>query len=213
MKITLYYNIDDDILTLNNPIVEETDSKTKISTPIDRTESKKTNHKNALNAVQNNNKNDDFHGDTTIDSNKKSEKSLNALITQLHVLQNLNQNDVQHNTKDFNYEKEMNALDVNNKKPNAEKQSLEIYDDQDEMLISKHKLDEISKEIDDIIVQTNNISRIDEMTQSYNKALEEIVLSAIKPYLSDWLNDNLHDLVKEILTKEIKNMLSHKKIK
>ncbi|BEP30765.1 MAG: hypothetical protein WBIAU1_02430 [Wolbachia endosymbiont of Drosophila biauraria] len=43
-----------------------------------------------------------------------------------------------------------------------------------------------------------------------NLTVEELVTSLLKPQLSEWLNKYLHALVKEVVEKELKDIINNK---
>ncbi|WP_225416104.1 DUF2497 domain-containing protein [Wolbachia endosymbiont of Brugia malayi] len=49
-----------------------------------------------------------------------------------------------------------------------------------------------------------------EQQKKSNLTVEELVISLLKPQLPEWLNNYLHTLVKEVVEKELKDIINNK---
>ena len=74
-------------------------------------------------------------------------------------------------------------------------------------LLGDKVVTESSSYIKQLVSATNVKSSSDGTLLNPNVRLEDIVRDAIKPYLVDWLEKNLPNIVKEIVTKEIKRII------
>ncbi|CAK8163588.1 conserved hypothetical protein [Candidatus Xenohaliotis californiensis] len=74
----------------------------------------------------------------------------------------------------------------------------------DSSIISTNSAKETVNEIGSLLRTINN-----KRNKKIHKGttIEDLVIEAIKPYLANWINDNLPDLVKNIVEKEIKKLI------
>lgn len=79
------------------------------------------------------------------------------------------------------------------------------YQRDDESIISIDSAKETANEIGSLLRTINNKKN---KRISKGTTVEDLVIEAIKPYLSSWMNENLSELVKNIVEKEIKKIIS-----
>ncbi|MDG7056216.1 MAG: DUF2497 domain-containing protein [Wolbachia endosymbiont of Meromenopon meropis] len=72
-------------------------------------------------------------------------------------------------------------------------------------LILKENIEEIRKLLESVQIELQ--CKQQKMT---NLTVEELITSLLKPQLSEWLNKHLHALVREIIEKELKNIIGSK---
>ena len=48
--------------------------------------------------------------------------------------------------------------------------------------------------------------------QDVNSSLEDLVLSLLRPYLKEWLNENLPTLVERLVQKEVERLVKNVKL-
>ncbi len=82
----------------------------------------------------------------------------------------------------------------------------ESDNDFNDSLISKENIDASSAEIQHLVEEVYKSHR---SSNGYNLTIEELAINLLKPELSKWLNNHLHNLVKEIVEKEIKHITSN----
>ena len=82
-------------------------------------------------------------------------------------------------------------------------------DNQADFSISKESAESTANEIKHLIDQIHSSRKHSGLPIENSITIEEMVMSMIKPELSKWLNINLPRLVKEVVEKEIKNIIEH----
>jgi cell pole-organizing protein PopZ len=75
-----------------------------------------------------------------------------------------------------------------------------------EKLLSEEVIGESSKYISDFVDQLLRAKLFNE--QGSADQLRRLTVEVVKPYMQDWLNKNLPLIVREILSKEIKNLIT-----
>lgn len=73
-------------------------------------------------------------------------------------------------------------------------------------LISDESATKSSSELQKLVKSVSK-SAVDHMSMRNGTTLEDIVIEAIKPYLSSWLDENLPIMVKSIVEKEIRKLI------
>lgn len=70
-----------------------------------------------------------------------------------------------------------------------------------ESLLSKENIDAVSAEVQHLIEEVDKSCKL---SKGYSLTLEELAIKLLEPQLKEWLNNHLHNLVKEIVEKEIR---------
>lgn len=106
----------------------------------------------------------------------------------------------------FNHNKQSVAQSNNNATPDTSTNNL----------LSETAAQTISSEINEFVqkaqtVAENKIMQEETAAHSGAGAIESFMIELIKPELKRWLDENLPSLVKKIIEKEIKNLVTNKK--
>ena len=75
-----------------------------------------------------------------------------------------------------------------------------------EKLLTDEVIGESTKAITEFVDQILHVKLFNE--QGSAEQLRKLAIDAIKPYMQDWLNKNLPPIVREVLNKEIKDLVS-----
>ena len=109
--------------------------------------------------------------------------------------------------KDFSIEQIINSIRqviINKKYDDSDSEVLELLDIVDDV---NHK-ENINKKIQylsNIKSQFKNVSSSQQ--NMHNKTIEDLKSEIIRPYLKQWLDENLAQLVQDIVEKEIKKLI------
>ncbi|GHM58298.1 MAG: hypothetical protein sL5_04370 [Candidatus Mesenet longicola] len=76
-----------------------------------------------------------------------------------------------------------------------------IREQENRSLLSKENIDATSAEIQHLV---EKVRQTRELPKVYSLTLEELAIKLLEPQLKEWLNNHLHNLIKEIVEREIK---------
>uniref|UniRef100_A0AAU7YNN4 DUF2497 domain-containing protein n=1 Tax=Wolbachia endosymbiont of Oeneis ivallda TaxID=3171168 RepID=A0AAU7YNN4_9RICK len=109
-------------------------------------------------------------------------------------------NNNQSNSHSYNSEEKnlYNDIQINNSKASHQVQN-------NEHLILKENMEEIKTLLEKMQSELRH-----KQQKRADLTVEELVVSLLKPQLSEWLNKYLHALVKEVVEKELKDIINNK---
>jgi len=130
-----------------------------------------------------------------------------------------NEDDISHLKEEYSQEAAHNEDDILHLK--EEYLQNEDSNEPDNYLHSDNTLNKVGLQNDDLILKENieeirallgkMQNELQQQQQSKSKlTVEELVVSLLKPELSEWLNKNLCKLVKSVVEKEIKDIINNK---
>lgn len=79
--------------------------------------------------------------------------------------------------------------------------------DNTEPLLSSNTINNASQFINNLMEKSHLVTSTTQKNTTHAASLEELLINAMKPELSAWLNNNLPKIVAEIVEKEIKNLV------
>lgn len=88
-----------------------------------------------------------------------------------------------------------------------EKNIINKNKEEDESLISPEKAKESAQALKNLISTVSKTNSSDNLIFRSGITLEELVIESLKPYLSNWLNNHLPEIVKDLVEKEIKRLI------
>nr|WP_240034524.1 DUF2497 domain-containing protein [Wolbachia endosymbiont of Aedes albopictus] len=109
-------------------------------------------------------------------------------------------NNTQSNSHSYNSEEKnlYNDIQINDSKASHQVQN-------NEHLILKENMEEIKTLLEKMQSELRH-----KQQKRADLTVEELVVSLLKPQLSEWLNKYLHALVKEVVEKELKDIINNK---
>lgn len=130
-----------------------------------------------------------------VDDKKENSEEENDCQSEKIAFNNNQSNSHSYNSEEKNL---YNDIQINNSKASHQEQS-------NEHLVLKENMEEIKTLLEKMQSELRH-----KQQKRADLTVEELVVSLLKPQLSEWLNKYLHALVKEVVEKELKDIINNK---